>query len=260
MLTTVFSPRLSLILLFLTLPVLLLSCRKEQHSSPEIFISQTDEIAILRKFIAESVHDTQENIQFDRQNNTFLIGGDVIMPLADARQHYKQNRERGVRTEQRRSTYTMSSAVIANIGIYVARPGPVPWLQAVTQAIANWNAAGCGIHVSLVTDPKIAQILIYMQYDPAPTPLATASYPTSAGNPGPTLIINTRYPLSSSEMQLVLTHELGHCFGFTHTNESFGLLIPGTPVSDRYSVMNSTVVPWNGFSHYDLLAFKTVYP
>jgi hypothetical protein len=57
-----------------------------------------------------------------------------------------------------------------------------------------------------------------------------------------------------------LTHELGHSIGFTHTDGTYGNLVPNTPETDPNSVMNSFVLPWNGFTPYDIAAVNTIYP
>jgi hypothetical protein len=39
-----------------------------------------------------------------------------------------------------------------------------------------------------------------------------------------------------------------------------GIHISGTPTSDPNSVMNSFVLPWNGFTSADVLATQILYP
>jgi hypothetical protein len=78
--------------------------------------------------------------------------------------------------------------------------------------------------------------------------VAQAYLPYWDGSVGNEVDINTYYNyLSSSYKTFALTHELGHSIGFTHTDGTYGNLIPGTPESDPNSVMNSIVLPWNGF-------------
>ncbi|MER3499576.1 MAG: hypothetical protein C4308_13580, partial [Chitinophagaceae bacterium] len=91
--------------------------------------------------------------------------------------------------------------------------------------------------------------------------IAQAYYPLSTGAPGNQININLHYTyLSSSYRVFALTHELGHIVGFTHTDQTYGNLIAGTPDVDPSSVMNSVCLSWVGFTNYDLTAFRTVYP
>ncbi len=81
--------------------------------------------------------------------------------------------------------------------------------------------------------------------------------------------------LSYSKQVWLITHEIGHCLGFRHTDyyftESPGTVganhIPNTPVgNDPVSVMNSSIYHngvvqnWNGFSNYDIIAAQYLYP
>jgi hypothetical protein len=69
--------------------------------------------------------------------------------------------------------------------------------------------------------------------------------------------------LSADEKIWAITHELGHIVGLKHTNESAGTYIPGTPVSDPNSLMNSTltvVLGGNWFTQGDYTAIHTLYP
>ena len=91
--------------------------------------------------------------------------------------------------------------------------------------------------------------------------IATGYYPNSAGDPGKYVTINTYYNAMSHDYKVfALTHELGHVCGFTHTDGTYGSIIPGTPELDPNSVMNSFVLPWSGFTNFDLSAIRTIYP
>lgn len=102
---------------------------------------------------------------------------------------------------------------------------------------------------------------------------AIAEFP-SADNAGYRIRVNTSYTLTESQKIFILTHELGHCLGFRHTNwasdgepsQPVGAYqISGTPTTDSQSIMNSgsafSGVPnWSGFSTYDVIAAQTLYP
>jgi hypothetical protein len=75
------------------------------------------------------------------------------------------------------------------------------------------------------------------------------------------MTINTYYnSLDAGRKLFAMAHEMGHNFGLLHTNQTDGALIPGTPTTDANSVMNSFVLPWNGFTYYDQVAVQVLYP
>lgn len=104
-------------------------------------------------------------------------------------------------------------------------------------------------------------VLVTAYYDGGTSTVAYAYMPDYYGNPGQSVNINTYYDiLSSAQKIFALTHELGHTIGFNHTDGTYGTIVPGTPEVDPNSVMNSFVLPWAGFTYYDQVAVKTVYP
>lgn len=263
--TKIFRYPLAAALLILMLPTLITSCRKDNVCENPAPQQEQNEIANLKNFIAKVVQDDPEHIRFDQQKNAFIIAGDVVMPLDDARLHYQKSKELPAedavneKPAQRRYTYVMSATAAANIWLYVDGTVPADWKTAINQAIGNWNSTGSRIRIQGIRNS--AANISFSTYYEAGNTIAFASFPGAGGAPGSTVTINTKFnTLTASQKQFAITHELGHCFGFTHTNQSFGAVIPGTPVTDPNSVMNSTVLNWNGFTQYDLIAFRTVYP
>lgn len=98
---------------------------------------------------------------------------------------------------------------------------------------------------------------------------ATSNLPRN-GAPGEMIRINywNRYgrELSHEKKVFVLVHAIGHIIGLKHTNYlslgETGILIPGTPQTDSYSVMNGGTagIPWERFSEYDIIAVRRIYP
>jgi len=100
-------------------------------------------------------------------------------------------------------------------------------------------------------------------------------FPDTDGNPYGIVYISEKtlidnYILLHSQLVFLLAHELGHNIGLRHTNwyvneyedPTGAIQIAGTPTSDASSVMNSATCgyPWDGFSTYDEIAIKTLYP
>lgn len=103
--------------------------------------------------------------------------------------------------------------------------------------------------------------------------IAAAEFPSS-GSPGfqirVNLDFNSNANVPAGQRVYNLAHELGHCFGFRHTNwqllgegQSGAIAITATSASqDPNSVMNGGTAnnSWNGFSPDDVIAAQAVYP
>jgi hypothetical protein len=252
---------LSLAIAFTTFTIT--SCKKENTPADTAVVVQVDkEIGELKSFLSNATGVELEKIIYKEDTKQFFLDGDMMMPLDFARGHYeKYKAQPGGRPVQRRFDFIMNPTAASSVVIFVRTDMPAAWLTAIDQAIANWNSNDCLIRVSRTTNPASATITMVPYFDNNTTTIAFASFPDAAGSAGPTIDVNTFYnTLSASQKQFAMTHEMGHCFGFTHTNQSFGSIIDGTPVTDPNSVMNATVLNWNGFTPYDYIAYGVVYP
>lgn len=127
-----------------------------------------------------------------------------------------------------------------------------------TGGTGTTTSTGGGTTTTTSTTPDI---IVRTFNNNATSTIAQAYYPDNYGNPGFEIDINLYYTyLTTTYKIFALTHELGHNLGLTHTDQSYGTLIPGTPDVDANSVMNSVCLPWNGFTFYDVTAIKTLYP
>jgi hypothetical protein len=223
-------------------------------------------------------------VEYNTSKKYFLAGKDILISLSDARTRLKNTEisTPGVNGgNQRVYSFTVSRSNVSNISIYADSQVPADWLSALDQAIANWNSTNSYVYMKRVTATTTTttsgkgkkkttvtttaippyNILVTTLYDASTSMVAQAYLPYSTGTTGNEVDINTYYNyLSSSYKAFALTHELGHSIGFTHTDQTYGSLIPGTPVTDANSVMNSIVLPWSGFTPYDLVAVTTIYP
>ena len=258
------------------------SCKKTDLKKEEEVTLSPQRMEELRLAVAGSTGALPDAVRFEATRKAFIISDDALVSLEDALARFPQSavsRGDANGSQQRVYTYTVSRTNASSISYYADATVPAEWLAALDQAIANWNSTSSLVVMKRVvatttTSPRKGRkpgtttttippynVLVTTMYNNATSTIAQAYYPSYAGSAGFEVDINTYYNyLSASYKTFALTHELGHTIGFTHTNQTFGNLIPGTPESDPNSVMNSTVLPWNGFTGYDLLAVRTIYP
>jgi hypothetical protein len=241
------------------------SCKKTDVAAEVAPATEnTDELV---QFIKTTTGET--NVTYNSASRNFVIDNDAMMSLEDAKAHFKQYNENGQQLgnastesiQHRKSYYSVAPAKAVAITIFADASVPAVWKTALDQAIVNWNNSGSLIKVTRVTTRLSTSMLITSVNNGANGVIATAYYPDYNSNVGRSCTINSNYNYLSNGYQVfALTHELGHAFGFGHTNSTYGTLVPGTPDSDGYSVMNSVCKNWSAFSSYDLLAIRTIYP
>lgn len=204
----------------------------------------------------------QQKIVFDEEK--VIIESDIIMTIPELEKRvaaWKQDQSGNPQTEQRRHTYIVSNTYNTNVRIYIEPSVPTAWRTAIQGAVNNWNAvSGTRLGMSIISSPSGVYTRIFMGYQ-ASSWIARAYLPASNGRPGVSVEINSYFnSLAASEKLFAITHEFGHTIGFHHTNQTSGTHIPGTPTVDANSVMNSFVLPWNGFTTGDVTATRILYP
>jgi hypothetical protein len=244
------------------------SCQKEDLASVPEKPAQTAHIADLQNFLVNSTGYSKEQINYSSEKKEFVLDGDGIISLQEAEEHLKRESE-GVEfltkvesvtdAAQRKYTYVVAPTK-TYVNIYVDASVPSNWSTQLNNAILNWNSVNSKLVLVRTSVATSAQVIVKTYYSTSST-IATGQYPSAYGSPGRYVNINTYHNgLSDSKKLFTLTHELGHVFGFTHTNGTFGTLIAGTNDSDPSSIMNSFVLDWKGFTANDQLAIRAVYP
>lgn len=148
--------------------------------------------------------------------------------------------------------------------------GNAGWQTAARNAIYQYSIThNTKIHISETGPADITFVLVSsLPYNA----IGQGAWP-SGGLPGTTIYASAAYNgLSTSQKTWVMVHEIGHNLGYRHSNwqtmdgyEPAGAnWIPGTPTgNDASSVMRtgvSTVPSWGGFSTYDGVANRYLYP
>jgi hypothetical protein len=230
---------------------------KEETIAP--VTRESIDTGILTRFLAQATGAEENKVVYDEKAGLFTIDGDMLISKAEAQNHFMLNR--GARTEQRRSDFLVSEEYIRHIKVYIQQGVSEGWKQAVRGAIFNWNSInGTKVRFAEVYTIDAADIKVNLMYENANW-VARGYLPTSIQKPGYQVTVNNYYSNYTYEQKLfALTHEFGHTIAFWHTNQGDGSHIPGTPYWDPNSVMNSSVLPWNGFTAGDITAVRKLYP
>jgi hypothetical protein len=241
---------------------LLFSCESKTKEEVAPVVVQSTEIAQLTTFLATSTGVKANNIAYDDTKKAFVIDGDVLISADDARERMAAKTDRGPQDEQWQWNYLVANTYITNIDYFIEADVPADWKTATRASINNWNAVnGTKLFLRETTSRSAADVTVTLGYSANENWVARAYLPYSNGRPGNNVTINTKYNyLSASYKQFTMTHEMGHIHGLTHTNQTQGIFIEGTPTSDPKSVMNASVLPWEGFTAGDILAVQTIYP
>jgi hypothetical protein len=241
-------------LLLAVLLVCFASCSKKDISSDEK--EPTADVQKMTEYLVSQGFDAQQIVFED---DRVIVEQDIIYTLPELKQRMAD--WTGPETEQRRHNYIVSNTYNQNITIYIDPAVPASWRTAVQGAVNNWNAVPSSrLGMSIVSSQSGAHCRVFMG-NSSQNWVARAYLPSSSGRPGVSVEINARFNnMAANQKLFAITHEFGHTIGFHHTNQTSGIHISGTPTSDPNSVMNSFVLPWNGFTSGDVRATQILYP
>lgn len=243
--------------LFLALSMFLFACSKDNVTADANADDKTEKLV--------SYLETQgfKKDKIVLKGDQFILDGDVVISKEDVEKRLANdaNPDRIPYGEHWRGMYLVSNTYNTNVRLYIDPAVPSAWRTAIQGAVNNWNAVnGTRLGMSIINSPSGVYTRIFMGFESASW-IARAYLPASNGRPGVSVEINSNYnSLAASQKLFAITHELGHTIGFYHTNQTSGIFITGTPSVDANSVMNSFVLPWNGFTAGDVLATQILYP
>ncbi|MEI6945640.1 M57 family metalloprotease [Paraflavisolibacter sp. H34] len=255
---TKFNLSVTKVALILALFATFQSCKKSdvQEVTPA---TESNDIAALQQSVANSLGAPAEAVVYNKALKQFVVEEDSYVSLEDAQLRFG-NKGVASAVTHREHFYLIQPTKINAIKIYADTTVPAAWLTALDSAIASWNRTGSKVYMERINTATGATTKVTTNYAASST-IASAAYPDYYGNPGNRMTINTyQNGLTASKKRFAITHELGHTIGFGHTNSTWGYAIEGTPTTDSYSVMNSTVLNWSNFTSWDLLAVQTLYP
>jgi hypothetical protein len=244
----------------LCLALFAFSC--DQESNEEIVPPLTADVALDKyyTFLEEASGVERANIAYDKSTDQFTVSDDMIVDRNTLDQYIDTEASATGRTEQRMHNLLLTNAQAINFKYYIQPTLTQGWRDAVVGAIAQWNGVGGSkLHLVQVGTQADANINVFVGAYDAANWVARATLPAGSGKG--TLEINPRFnDMAANQKLFAMAHEMGHNIGFWHTDQTTGTIVPGTPATDPNSVMNSFVLPWNGFTNYDLVAVRYMYP
>lgn len=187
------------------------SCSKETES-----VTTTDEVS------QEALTQIKQ-LGFTAQGATkveggYVVEGDIFLTPEDLANPRPVQLMRVGAEEQYRTTNLVNASGGRNITISVSTSLPAAYVTAADEMIRRYNAERLTITMSRVAsdgDIVLAQAPKSARY------LASAGFPTNAGDPHNRVLINSRAigtANASTYIATILAHEVGHCIGFRHTD------------------------------------------
>ncbi len=242
--------------------VLMFSCKKTES---DLELKQVQEESLYVTQLKKMGFSVNEIVE---KENYFVVGEDILFTKKKLDQYIFDE------AKQAKTDYIVSSAIRNNIRIRIDE-SLSSWTNLIQGAIDAWNNVNADIQLSI--NAVSPHITLYADDDPdCPaywqdleySTCAMADFPSSTGYPGAVVSFNTNSTFMNTDGKriFVITHEIGHCIGFRHTDwESYdgvyAATIENTPSSDPNSLMNGgTCGETYGLSTYDKVALCELYP
>lgn len=232
------------------LAALFFSCTKQEMPADEEKLPE-DVLAAIEKagFSKEGII---------KEEGGYVVEGDIFIPEQDLRSFPGWSTMTFANVEQYHTTNLVSVNSSRTVTISLSNRFPSSYVAGLDEAIARFNAENLTLKFQKVSSGADISIVVGNgNY------IASAGFPSSQGNPYGQVKLNSRYLGSNpgtNFLATIITHEVGHCIGFRHTdymdrsfscggaatNEGAGSIgaihIPGTPTGpDRESWMLSCI-------------------
>lgn len=191
------------------------SCKKDKDLKAEVSPISEQTIAGI-KALGFSTAGVQKH------DEGFLVEGDIVITPEMLAEGSDYQLLRLAEVEQYRTTnlVTVSPFIrYRTISIRVSTALPARYVTAINNVVTRYNALSLRIRLSRVTS---GGNIVISKAPSSASYLASAGFPTAAGNPYSSVLVNSTYLESNSwnmnSVTSILAHEIGHCIGMRHTD------------------------------------------
>lgn len=252
----------------------LFSCKKNANNVENDTINDLT----IRSKVARLGFDTTNMVM---KGDTIIVEGDVILTKSNL---IKTSPRQASSIDLSTTVYPISYSRHRNLKYYISSTVS-SWESSIDDAISKYNnLSNFNLRFDRTTNVNEADLqFIYDSSLVGSGTVARAAFPSN-GNIGNIIKIGSAANFNNSQKTFVMTHEIGHTIGFRHTNWRIGetesgvvdgvligaYTIPGTlnysNSPDPNSIFNSgsnwpSGPPnWPGFSSFDLIALRYLYP
>lgn len=187
--------------------------------------------------------------------DAYIVDGDIRFPKD------METPDPNVSTEQQWTGSKLTAANALNVRIKVD-PSMTSMMPEINSAINQWNTIGGAIALNISVVTGTSYDILIKDTNLGAGICGQGTFP-SGGKAGNLIQINKAYIAGNSfaQRQRTITHEIGHNISIMHTNQTGGMQIPGTPVTDANSLMNAGQCNSGAtvLSNYDKIAAQWLY-
>jgi hypothetical protein len=214
----------------------IMSCKKELKDAPQV---AQDEVSQQVKDKISALGFTSSTAQ--KIEEGYLVEGDIVLTEADLNS-VPENIFLRIAGDEQYRTNNLVTGLPRNITIRVSSSLPSSYVTATNTAISRYNARGLRVTFSRVTS---GGNIVITAAPSGSAYLASAGFP-SGGRPYGTVRVNRSYldTWNANTVASIITHEVGHCIGFRHTDYmSRQYSCGGSPVNEGASTVGAVHIP-----------------